>query len=82
MSAGTAASDHCPRCGGGLHCGVQDATPCPCTSVKLSADLRASLGQRYVGCLCLGCLQALSAETGVAGVAGAQTLRTTTLPTE
>ena len=78
MNVGVADSDRCPRCGGGFHCGAQDATPCPCTTVKLSADLQASLRQRYTGCLCEACLQALTAEAQ----ASAQTLRNTTLPTE
>ena len=79
MSGVTLECDRCPRCGGGFHCGVQDTTPCPCTTAELSADLRASLAQRYTGCLCLACLQALSAGSGAAS---AQTLRSTTLPTE
>ena len=77
MNGGTAEGDRCPRCGMGFHCGMQDATPCPCTTVKLSTDLRASLGRRYTGCLCLACLQVLAAERGAG-----QTLRSTTLPTE
>ena len=80
MKPTAADSDRCPRCGGGFHCGVQDATPCPCSTVKLSADLRASLVQRHTGCLCLACLQALSADA--AAEAPNQRLRTTTLPTE
>ena len=79
MSTAALEPDRCPRCGGGFHCGVQDTSPCPCTTVKLSADLRASLRQRYTGCLCLACLKALTAEAQT----HAQTsLRTTTLPTE
>lgn len=75
MTARAAERDRCPRCGMGLHCGMQDATPCPCTTVKLSTDMRGSLGQRYSGCLCLACLRALAANPD-------QTLRSTTLPTE
>ena len=66
-------SDICPRCGSGFHCGMQGSGPCPCTGVALSAAVLASLRQRYSGCLCLRCLQALADD---------QTLRTTTLPTE
>ena len=58
-----------------MHCGVHDASPCPCSGLSLSAALRASLRQRYSGCLCLACLQALSREPD-------QRLRNTTLPTE
>ena len=52
---------------------MQGSGPCPCTGVALSAAVLASLRQRYSGCLCLRCLQALADD---------QTLRTTTLPTE
>ena len=55
-----AASERCPRCGGGFHCGVNDSTRCACTSVTLSAALQAELRQRYSGCLCLRCLVELA----------------------
>jgi len=54
--------DRCPRCGGGFHCGVNDAAPCPCTTIALSAATQAALRTRYDGCLCLRCLQVLSDE--------------------
>jgi hypothetical protein len=56
------ALDRCPRCGGGFHCGVNDATPCPCSTITLDAATQAALRTRYQGCLCLRCLQALSEE--------------------
>ena len=80
MTNAAAATDRCPRCGGGFHCGMQDAAPCPCTTLTLSAALQADLRQRYTGCLCLACLQALAGGAALAGPD--QTLRTTTLPTE
>ena len=80
MSAGAAGSERCPRCGGGFHCGMRDATPCPCTAVSLSAALQARLREPYAGCLCLACLRALAAGGAPAGPD--QRLRTTTLPTE
>ena len=43
-----------------MHCGVHDASPCPCSGLSLSAALRASLRQRYSGCLCLACLRQLA----------------------
>lgn len=52
---------HCPRCGGGFHCGASDPGPCACTTLKLDAPLRAQLQQRWEGCLCLACLAALAA---------------------
>lgn len=55
--------DRCPRCGGGFHCGVNDAAPCPCTSLTLDAATQAALRQRYSGCLCLRCLQLLGDES-------------------
>lgn len=52
--------DTCPRCGGGFHCGVDDAAPCACTGLRLDAALQARLRERYTGCLCLRCLAALA----------------------
>jgi hypothetical protein len=54
-------SDRCPRCGGSFHCGVSDAAPCPCSTLTLSPELQVQLRQRWSGCLCLRCLQALAA---------------------
>ena len=54
------AADRCPRCGQGFHCGANDAGPCPCSTLALDASLLARLRERYTGCLCLHCLQALS----------------------
>ena len=51
-----AATDRCPRCGGGFHCGVNDAGPCACTTIKLEKETLARLRERYGGCLCLRCL--------------------------
>jgi hypothetical protein len=50
----------CARCGGPFHCGANDATPCACTGLRLSAELLATLRQRYTGCLCLVCLRELA----------------------
>lgn len=55
-AATSAATDRCPRCGGGFHCGMADAGPCACTTVILDATTQASLRERYSGCLCLRCL--------------------------
>jgi hypothetical protein len=55
------ATDRCPRCGGGFHCGIDDAVPCACTGITLDAALRQRLRERFSGCLCLRCLQALAA---------------------
>lgn len=64
-----AASDTCPRCGGGFHCGVKEGR-CDCFGLRLDGALKASLAQRYPGqCLCLRCLAEL-AEPGQAGAEG------------
>jgi len=53
--------DRCPRCGGGFHCGAQDAR-CDCFDLQLSEALRQRLSQQYSSCLCLACLRQLQAE--------------------
>ena len=59
--AAPATGNRCPRCGGGFHCGVNDATPCACSTVQLSATQLADLRRRYGSCLCLTCLLSLPA---------------------
>jgi transposase len=54
-------SDRCPRCGGGFHCGANDAAPCPCAAVVLDVGLQQALRKRFAGCLCVTCLRALAA---------------------
>lgn len=56
LAAPPAATDRCPRCGGGFHCGMADAGPCACTTVILDAATLAALRERYSGCLCQRCL--------------------------
>jgi hypothetical protein len=56
------AADTCPRCGGGFHCGANDAGPCPCGTLTLTADLQLALRQQFQGCLCLRCLSELAAQ--------------------
>jgi UTP pyrophosphatase len=53
-------TERCPRCGGGFHCGIDDAGPCACTGITLDAAVQQQLRERYRGCLCLRCLQALA----------------------
>ena len=62
--------ERCARCGGNFHCGMNDTGPCACTGVTLAAATLADLRQRYSGCLCLRCLQALAVETPVAPAVG------------
>jgi hypothetical protein len=51
--------DICPRCGAAFACGAAGPQPCACAGVGLSAALRQQLAQRFEGCLCRACLQAL-----------------------
>lgn len=60
-----APDDHCARCGGAFHCGMNDERPCACTGITLDAATLANLRQRYSGCLCLRCLQAIAHEAPV-----------------
>ncbi len=48
--------DVCPRCGAAFHCGVADAAPCACTTVRLDTATLAALRGQYERCLCLRCL--------------------------
>ena len=57
------ASERCPRCGGGFHCGINDAEPCACSTLQLDAATLAVLRSRYDGCLCLDCLRQFEATT-------------------
>ncbi|MEO5696682.1 MAG: cysteine-rich CWC family protein [Burkholderiaceae bacterium] len=60
----------CPRCGASFHCGVDDAGPCPCTTLQLAGPTLQSLRERYTGCLCMNCLTraaALDAEAAASG---------------
>jgi hypothetical protein len=52
----------CPRCGGGFHCGANDAEPCACNALQLAAPTLADLRALYTGCLCLGCLHEIAAS--------------------
>lgn len=62
MSAapGPAAADRCTRCGSSFHCGSNDAAPCACTTVTLSAALQQHLREAYLGCRCVRCLHELT----------------------
>lgn len=62
--------DRCPRCGGGFHCGIDDDGPCACTGLELDAELQQRLRERYSGCLCLRCLQALARGESIEPPAG------------
>jgi hypothetical protein len=63
----TSDDDTCARCGARFHCGVNDATPCACTTLRLDARTLASLRERYDTCLCLACLVALQPTSEQAG---------------
>ena len=70
----------CPRCGGGLHCGMAGPAPCACSSVRLAAHTLAGLRQRYSGCLCLACLTALAGELAAGVPTGPPAAPQTPLP--
>ncbi|HSI49324.1 MAG TPA: cysteine-rich CWC family protein [Ideonella sp.] len=63
--------DRCPRCGGGFHCGANDAGPCACTALTLADSTLAALRQRYDSCLCLRCLQAVAGGADIEPLPGA-----------
>ncbi|MGL6108474.1 MAG: cysteine-rich CWC family protein [Rubrivivax sp.] len=63
------ADDRCPRCAAAFHCGADGAEPCACTGLRLDAATQQSLRERYVGCLCLRCLQSLAAGAALDVVA-------------
>ena len=55
-------NERCARCGGPFRCGVNDAGPCACTTLHLSAVVLERLRLRYRGCLCLACLAGVKDE--------------------
>jgi hypothetical protein len=50
----------CPRCGHGFHCGAAGVRPCAYAAVALPQALTDALRERFDGCLCVPCLQALA----------------------
>ncbi len=52
----------CPRCGAAFACGAAGPDPCACTRLVLGDALRQALRERFTGCLCPACLQALGAR--------------------
>jgi Cysteine-rich CWC len=60
-------NERCARCGGPFRCGVNDDTPCACTTVTLSPELLARLRLQFTGCLCVPCLRVLAAGAEAAG---------------
>ena len=63
-------SDVCPRCAAAFHCGVTDATPCACTTVRLDAATLRALREQYGRCLCLRCLIEVQTEVQAEGSTG------------
>lgn len=41
---------------------MNDAAPCPCSTLTLAPETLAALRSRYAGCLCLRCLAELAAH--------------------
>jgi hypothetical protein len=50
----------CPRCGGAFQCREQHVASCECRTVTLAPAAITVIRQNYQGCLCVGCLRALS----------------------
>lgn len=61
MNEAATPNTNCPRCGQPFRCGVDDAGPCPCTTIALEAPALAALNREYRGCLCLSCLAQIAA---------------------
>lgn len=74
------ASDVCPRCRCGFHCGAADATPCACTTLTLGAPLLARLRRDYNACLCVACLAELAAADNKQDATPASAQNATTEP--
>ena len=52
----------CEACGKPFFCGAS-LKGCWCFHIKLSAEIRQKLRERYKDCLCSDCLERFSAET-------------------
>lgn len=52
----------CPRCKANFECKPGNITQCRCCDVKLTAEQRAYIAERYSDCLCNECLAYLSNE--------------------
>ena len=53
---------NCPRCKAAFECKPGNITQCQCTTIRLTAEQRAYIAQRYNDCLCNACLEYLSDE--------------------
>ncbi|MGQ0737576.1 MAG: cysteine-rich CWC family protein [Bacteroidota bacterium] len=53
---------NCPRCGNVFECKPGNITQCQCYAVKLTAEQKAYIEQRYQDCLCKSCLAHLADE--------------------
>jgi len=58
------ANARCPRCGGGFHCGAQEAS-CDCAGVSLDDAMRETVRLNFEGCLCIACLRELQKWNGL-----------------
>ena len=52
----------CPRCQGQFECKPGSITQCQCFEVRLTAEQRVYIEQRYPDCLCKKCLTDLQKE--------------------
>ncbi|MEM0953421.1 MAG: cysteine-rich CWC family protein [Pseudomonadota bacterium] len=51
----------CPRCGQEFECKLGSITICHCSEVKLSAEQRSYIAERWDRCLCHTCLLEIKA---------------------
>ncbi|MBL1276024.1 MAG: cysteine-rich CWC family protein [Ectothiorhodospiraceae bacterium] len=52
----------CPRCGIAFVCQASVIARCQCRAIILTAEQKAFVKQRYMGCLCVACLQSMADE--------------------
>jgi hypothetical protein len=52
----------CPKCGQSFTCKSTDIQNCACTAIYLDAALQTVIKNKYKGCLCIACLQALQQD--------------------
>lgn len=52
----------CPRCGAAFECKAGTILQCQCYGIAINDEESAYMMQRYEGCLCRNCLQAIPGE--------------------
>ena len=52
----------CERCGKRIECKANSYTRCQCSTVELNLNEVQYISERYEGCMCADCLNALKKE--------------------